>query len=319
MFLVASILVAVAKYFSPQQPQIANWFEEYYRMWGISFDDLTNVAFRVSWFPMAAQLSLGRLQFRPVDHAFADSPVELGDSKRRMSSSDASSTGIAMTSRPRRTLGSPVGAADPSSTLLSTGQIFAPENREDMTRSLTGMLGHLNARNAEMNLPFISDKKWVMEGAGNRERLGTLSASTTAGGVARVVSSSSLQPRRGFIGESLPGVELSALPTGGYTGRPIVDFGSDGQSIGGSPHASSSRSGSGVGPFLHSFEGDSHTRNMTLTPSMGQDFPFSIGPQPQYRSTPPSTSPYHDNLSDDADMTINADIAWLSGNEDIMQ
>jgi hypothetical protein len=92
--------------------------------------------------------------------------------------------------------------------------------------------------------------------------------------------------------------------------------GSDGQSVAGSPHASS-RSGSGVGPFLQSFESDSQTRNI-LSPSIGQDYSFSIGPQPQYRSSP-SNSPYHDNLSDDADMTISAEITWLSGNDEIIQ
>jgi hypothetical protein len=222
--LVAFLLVAVAKYCTPQQPQIANWFEEYYRMWGVSFEELTNVAFRASWFPVAAQFS-SRVQLGSMEQTLLDSPIELGNSKRRMSLSDTSSTGLAMTSRSRRALGVPVSVTDPSPSFLGTGSAFALESKEDATRNITGILGQMNARSTETGMTFIGERKWILDGTSSRERLGTLSVSTTTGAVANTLSSTPLHPKRSFIGDSLPGVELSALPANGYTGRPIVDFG----------------------------------------------------------------------------------------------
>ncbi|KAG8782743.1 hypothetical protein FRC15_006442 [Serendipita sp. 397] len=49
--IMAILLVTLARHTTPsQQPQVATWFSEYLHMWGVSYEEMMNLQFRVSWY-----------------------------------------------------------------------------------------------------------------------------------------------------------------------------------------------------------------------------------------------------------------------------
>lgn len=101
---VGALLVAIGNHYSPQDPQVATWFDEYFRMWGVSYEELMNKQFRSSWGNVTSMLpgspqhfadDTYRGQFGPDDMDFRPQDRNA----RRPSNSDSSSTGRSAASR----------------------------------------------------------------------------------------------------------------------------------------------------------------------------------------------------------------------------
>lgn len=139
--LVATLLVAIGKHYSPQDPQVATWFDEYFRMWGVCYDELMNNQFRASWCTVGSALSGSPQYFVDTGPSpFAgdlDYDMDFGASEnmnRRLSISDSSSTGQS---------GNSNRIVDGSTTSLPNGRYFGLDDSLDLLQDLGGSSGPL--------------------------------------------------------------------------------------------------------------------------------------------------------------------------------
>jgi hypothetical protein len=142
MVLVAIFLVTVGRHVSPQDPQVTNWFDEYFRMWGVSYDELTGNHLRASWctigtlvptYPRAFRGSGDVNQIRPDFDSDMDFGVP-GNSERRLTSSDTSSNGQSVAPTDTRKI------VDGSASRISTDQYFIHHDSQPL-RDFAGSSG----------------------------------------------------------------------------------------------------------------------------------------------------------------------------------
>ena len=215
MVLVAIFLVAVGRHLSPQDPQVAAWFDEYFRMWGVSYDELMRNHFRASWCRVGTLTSTYSRAFCDNENASQvrrgfDYDMDFGipgNSDRSISSSDTSSNGQSTDTR---------RITDGTASHISTDPYFTRHDPQSL-RDSAGSLGP-PGRLMKVILPDIR----FMREEEATQGFGALAAAAGINDALHSCSSSrgcSHTAERGVVDERMLREQLPALMTDGLTGQ----------------------------------------------------------------------------------------------------
>lgn len=192
-FMMSTLLATLGQSLSAQHPQVLTWFDEYYRMWGVTYEELMNGHLRAFWRktgPLSPAILLGNQ--RAVDGQRAFSSMSGTSSESIQSIFDA-----------EKAMGDPLDYADmtlrpASATGQQIGSIYAQgdgmENLRQVTRPDTAL-----SASGRSQASLDDDSSTLEITRFGNESLGTLRNATLD--VA--------------FGDSPVGAPLSAFPSGG--------------------------------------------------------------------------------------------------------
>jgi hypothetical protein len=313
MALVAIFLVAVARHLSPQDPRVATWFDEYFRMWGVSYDELMSNHFRGSWCTVGTLVSTYSREFRGTGDASQVTPdfdydMDFGvpgNSERGLSSSDTSSNGQSVTP-PASTDTREI--LDGSASRISSGQHLIHYDSQ-LLRGFTDFL----RPPGRLTKGILADIQLVGEEEAT-ERLGALAGATEINSALHPCSSSrgrSHVAEGGFVGERIMRAHLPALVTNGLTGQSPMGLSSQdlyARMVNSGYTGVSEESQSAIdSPSLARASprsGSSPVTKMDTHSIADHNATFSVQSQSRYgsRLSPQSVLPYASQAVDDVDL-----------------